>query len=240
MAESQQAHVSSDNQPVEKRSDYAGNQPKTLPVNQLPFEKEISEDRSRTPSVQENDPEQAVQPTTFGSKPPDGGLAAWSVILGVWCCSFCSYGWMNSIGIFQEYYQDHLLLGYSASTISWIPSLEVFLMTAMGPLVGLVYDRYGPRWLLLVGSVLHVFGLMMASLGTKYYQLLLAQGVCSALGVSMIFQPCRFMNLQPVTCNVLTVPQLSLQQAGGSIRIEVRLLGSLSQVPVWEVSYFRS
>jgi hypothetical protein len=194
MAEVQQLQTPSDNQPIEKETEYDVDRLRTPLAERLSLEKEIKEDQSWTPSTShEVDPEQVVQPKPFGSAAPDGGLAAWLVILGVWCCSFCSYGWMNSIGIFQEYYQDHLLRGYSASTISWIPSLEVFLMTAMGPFVGLIYDRYGPRWLILVGSILHVFGLMMASLGTKYYQLLLAQGVCSALGVSMIFQPCRSM-----------------------------------------------
>lgn len=33
---------------------------------------------------------------------------------------------------------------------------------------------------------------MMASLGTEYYQILLAQGVCSGIGVSAIFQPCTY------------------------------------------------
>lgn len=28
--------------------------------------------------------------------PPDGGTAAWLVVLGGWCCSFNSMGWMNS------------------------------------------------------------------------------------------------------------------------------------------------
>ena len=27
---------------------------------------------------------------------PDGGTRAWLMILGTWCCSFCSYGWINS------------------------------------------------------------------------------------------------------------------------------------------------
>lgn len=31
---------------------------------------------------------------------------------------------------------------------------------------------------------------MMASLSTKYYQILLSQGVCSAMGICAIFQPC--------------------------------------------------
>jgi MFS family permease len=51
-------------------------------------------------------------------------------------------------------------------------------------------DNYGPFYILLAGGFFHVFGLMMASLSTKYYQLILAQGVCSPLGCSMIFYPC--------------------------------------------------
>lgn len=27
---------------------------------------------------------------------PDGGLAAWLVVVGAWCTSFCSFGWLNS------------------------------------------------------------------------------------------------------------------------------------------------
>jgi len=56
-----------------------------------------------------------------------------------------------------------------------------------GPFFGKTFDNFGPRGLLAVGSVLHVLGLMMTSLGTQYYQFLLAQGVCSALGASAIF-----------------------------------------------------
>ncbi|KAF2259934.1 MFS general substrate transporter [Lojkania enalia] len=136
------------------------------------------------------DTKNAVQPgPQWDSDAPDGGLIAWGVILGLWCTSFCSFGWLSSVGVFQEYYENSLLRGYSASTISWIPSLQFFLMMGMGPIVGALYDNYGPRWLLMGGSFLHVFGIMMTSLGIEYYQILLAQGVCSALGVSAIFQP---------------------------------------------------
>lgn len=57
----------------------------------------------------------------------------------------------------------------------------------MGPLVGIIFDRYGPKPLLIVGSFLHVFGLMMASISTKYYQFLLSQGMCSAIGVACVY-----------------------------------------------------
>ncbi|KAL3461045.1 major facilitator superfamily domain-containing protein [Aspergillus heterothallicus] len=153
-------------------------------------EKDLARDNPTPPSSEgvESDPENA-SPQPDPHTAPDGGLVAWLVILGCWCASFCSFGWLNSVGIFQEYYQNDLLREYSTSTVSWIPSLELFFMLAMGPVVGAIYDRYGPRWLLFIGSFLHVFGLMMTSLSTKYYQLLLSQGLCSAIGVSMIFQP---------------------------------------------------
>lgn len=118
---------------------------------------------------------------------PDGGRAAWLVVLGAWCVSFCSYGWINSVGTFQEYYQSGPLKEYSVSVISWIPSLQIFFMSVLGPVIGRIYDRYGMRLLVIVGSLLHVFGLMMASISSQYYQFLLAQGVCSAVGVAVVF-----------------------------------------------------
>jgi MFS family permease len=128
-------------------------------------------------------PPGGVNPADF----PDGGTEAWLVVLGGWCCLFVSFGWINCIGVFQEYYQENLLRGYSSSTVSWIPSLELFMMFFGGPFFGKTFDNFGPRGLLAAGSVLHVLGLMMTSLSTKYYQILLAQGVCSALGASAIF-----------------------------------------------------
>lgn len=41
--------------------------------------------------------------------------------------------------------------------------------------------------MLLGGTIFHVFGLMMTSLSTQYYQFILAQGICSALGASAVF-----------------------------------------------------
>ncbi|OJJ53835.1 hypothetical protein ASPSYDRAFT_1163183 [Aspergillus sydowii CBS 593.65] len=124
----------------------------------------------------------------WGKNAPDGGLEAWLVIVGNWCASFCSFGWINSIGTFQNYYSSQLLQGYSEGDISWIPSLQIFFMMAMGPVVGKIFDSYGPRWLMIGGTLLHVFGLMMASISTEYYQILLSQGVCSAIGVAAVFQ----------------------------------------------------
>lgn len=84
-------------------------------------------------------------PTPGGVNPadfPDGGLEACLVILGGWLCLFCSFGWVNCIGVFQEYYQENMLRGYSSSTVSWIPSLELFMMFVGGPVFGKVSQIY--------------------------------------------------------------------------------------------------
>ncbi|KAF2476190.1 MFS general substrate transporter [Lindgomyces ingoldianus] len=118
---------------------------------------------------------------------PDGGKDAWLCLLGTFCCLFCSFGWINCIGVFQNYYQRNQLSQYSPSTISWISSCEIFVMFIPGPIVGFSFDNYGPKWLLVIGTFFHVFGLMMTSLCKEYYQFILAQGICSPLGLNCIF-----------------------------------------------------
>jgi MFS family permease len=136
------------------------------------------------------DTEKAIPTTYQGSNPadfPDGGFEAWLVILGAWCSLFVSFGWITSIGVFQDYYLSHQLSEYSSSTVSWIPSLQACSMFIGAPVFGKLFDSYGPRWLLAGGTFFHVFGLMMASISSKYYQLLLSQGLCSSLGAGAIF-----------------------------------------------------
>ncbi|KAF7597125.1 hypothetical protein BBP40_009463 [Aspergillus hancockii] len=136
-------------------------------------------------------PEPKARPVSpwHPSQYPDGGFKAWRVTAGAFSCVFCSFGWINCIGIFQDYYQSHQLQSYSSSTISWIASLELFIMFAGGPIIGRIYDTYGPRYIILTGTLFHVFGLMMTSLCKEYYQIILAQGICSAIGISCLFSP---------------------------------------------------
>ncbi|KAL4910763.1 hypothetical protein BDW74DRAFT_184490 [Aspergillus multicolor] len=119
--------------------------------------------------------------------PPDGGLLAWSTVVGAWCGMFVSFGWISCIGVFIDYYKTHQLQDVSTSAITWITSLEYFMMFFGGPFVGIIFDNFGPRWVLLTGSFLHIFGLMMISISSKYYQFLLAQGICSPIGTSALF-----------------------------------------------------
>ncbi|KAI0016491.1 major facilitator superfamily domain-containing protein [Xylariomycetidae sp. FL0641] len=118
---------------------------------------------------------------------PEGGREAWLTVLGAWFCFFSSFGFITSSGVFQDYYEHALLAGYSPSQISWIPSLQLFALSGLAPFAGMFFDGHGPRLLVALGSFLVVFGTMMQSLATEYYQVLLSQSVCAGLGMSMIF-----------------------------------------------------
>jgi MFS family permease len=59
----------------------------------------------------------------------------------------------------------------------------------VGALTGPIYDAGYFRALLLVGSFCVVFGHMMLSLATTYWQVILAQGVCVGIGAGCLFVP---------------------------------------------------
>lgn len=77
-----------------------------------------------------SDPRPAPLPPWHPSNNPDGGLQAWLSVAGSWCGLFVSFGWISSMGVFQAHYQTHQLHHSSSSAISWISSLETFLLFA--------------------------------------------------------------------------------------------------------------
>lgn len=46
---------------------------------------------------------------------PDGGLRAWLVVAGSSHILFCSFGFVNAWGVFQDYYQQELFTDRTAS-----------------------------------------------------------------------------------------------------------------------------
>ncbi|KAL8644886.1 MAG: hypothetical protein Q9226_007548, partial [Calogaya cf. arnoldii] len=132
-----------------------------------------------------NHPHPPTPPPNPASHFPDGGRSAWLVILGSWCVFFITWGPIYTIGIFQST-ESTLLLNHSPSAIAFISSTKIAILYASGLLFSNLFDTYGPRWLLLIGSAMHVYGWMMASFSTQYYQKYLSQ-TCSALGASCIY-----------------------------------------------------
>ncbi|RDW85368.1 hypothetical protein BP5796_03693 [Coleophoma crateriformis] len=77
------------------------------------------------------EPETRLEKGLKGPNPndyPDGGFEAWLVVAGGFCAVFCSFGWINCIGVFQNYYEKNQLKDYSSSTVAWIPSTQSFML----------------------------------------------------------------------------------------------------------------
>ncbi|KAI3544191.1 riboflavin transporter MCH5 [Colletotrichum abscissum] len=119
--------------------------------------------------------------------PPDGGLRAWLCVFGTFLVVMNTWGMINSFGAFQSYYVQ--TLDRSPSDISWIGSVEIFLLFSIGTFTGRLTDAGYFRPVAAAGSVLVVAGTLAASACTRYWQLLLAQGVCVGLGNGCLFCP---------------------------------------------------
>ncbi|KAK9247242.1 major facilitator superfamily domain-containing protein [Lipomyces tetrasporus] len=121
---------------------------------------------------------------------PDGGLEAWMTVLGAFFGLFGAFGWINAMGVFQKYYETHQLSTLSDSTISWISSLQIFFLLFSGLFIGHLFDCFGPRYLILFGTFLQVFGIMMTSISQTYFQILFCQAVVSPIGSAFTFHAC--------------------------------------------------
>jgi MFS family permease len=120
---------------------------------------------------------------------PNGGLQAWLHVLGGFMLFFNTWGILNAFGVFQTYYESGALFVKSSSDISWIGAVQAYMVLIVGFISGPIYDRGYLRTLLLVGSFGIVFGHMMLSLCTNFWEVILAQGFCVGIGAGCLFVP---------------------------------------------------
>jgi MFS family permease len=124
---------------------------------------------------------------TSDTPPPDGGLRAWTIVLMSHLAGFNTFGFLNAYGVLQSYYVSSLSL--PPSTISWIGSLQAFLLLFVSFLSGRLTDAGYFQHLLVAGTLVNLIGFISLSFSTQYYQILLSQGVCIGLGGGMVFCP---------------------------------------------------
>ncbi|KAH0364829.1 MFS monocarboxylate transporter-like protein, partial [Aureobasidium melanogenum] len=122
---------------------------------------------------------------------PDGGLQAWTQVAMAHLTVFSTWGWVTSYGVFQEYYRTSL--GLDPSAISWIGSIQIFLLFFLGTFSGRALDAGLFRPIYLAGTVLQLLGIFSMSAATRYWQLFLSQGLC--IGIAGGLQFCPVMSL---------------------------------------------
>ncbi|KAF5138296.1 putative transporter MCH4 [Metarhizium anisopliae] len=131
-----------------------------------------------------------VSSASYEESFPEGGMRAWLVVLGAWFALMSAMGLMNTIAIFQAYTLSHQLKGHSEGTVGWIFSLYTFLAFFCGVYIGPVFDKYGPRWLVIAGCITTVTGVVCMSFCKELWQFILSFGVLCGVGTSLLFTPC--------------------------------------------------
>ncbi|KAH0161992.1 hypothetical protein KCU67_g6121, partial [Aureobasidium melanogenum] len=106
------------------RDTVMGSKPELLQLEQGEKDGKFDEEkgavtRAERPTLGDDGQRDAVatQPPAFDPRDnPDGGCDAWLVVLGAFCCMFCSFGWINCelLFLFPENYTSciHHLPGY--------------------------------------------------------------------------------------------------------------------------------
>ncbi|CAN8098342.1 unnamed protein product [Discula destructiva] len=155
-----------------------------------PSDAGVEEASAQMPREQEtNKVETATAASTGSPTPPNGGSTAWLQVLGGFFVYFNTWGLIISFGVFQTYYETHLIERYSPSSISWIGTIQAFLLIEVGIFSGPLYDHGYLRYLILAGAGLVAFGIMMTSLATEFYSIFLSLGICTGLGMGLLFFP---------------------------------------------------
>ncbi|KAB8233642.1 hypothetical protein ETB97_006768 [Aspergillus alliaceus] len=159
------------------------------------IEEKIIADPQAVDNLQ-NDSEQSCDLSDSSSaekpseEPPfDTGLTTWLQVFGSFFLFFNSWGVINTWGAFQTYYEQTFLSGMSSDSIAWIGSLQSFLLMLFGVVTGPLFDAGYFRGLITFGTFGLPFGLMMTSISSQFWHLILAQGVVIGLSAGCLFVP---------------------------------------------------
>ncbi|RDB15653.1 Riboflavin transporter MCH5 [Hypsizygus marmoreus] len=117
----------------------------------------------------------------------EGGLVGWATVAGAFIVQFCGFGYTTSFGVYQDFYTRIYITNESPSAISWIGSVNAFLVVACGVLAGRLYDKGYFYHLMYGGSFLISFSLFMLSCAkpNQFYQASVGAGI----GAGVMYVP---------------------------------------------------
>lgn len=141
----------------------------------------------KTPIQNREEPHPTEDDGTQALPPPDGGKAAWLQVLMAFLIACNSWGYICTFGVFQAHYVD--TLKRSHSDVSWVGSIQVFLVFFIGAFSGRATDAGYFRHCVIAGSICTIVGLFMTSLASTYWQVFLAHGLCLGLGSGLTSCP---------------------------------------------------
>ncbi|KAK1570247.1 major facilitator superfamily transporter [Colletotrichum navitas] len=143
----------------------------------------LSEIHQPSPDVNEEEKQLVYQ----APEGPDGGLQGWLQVVAAFLLVLDGFGFITAFGVFQAHYRTILPDTVTDRDISWIGSMQIFLLFLLGTVSGRLIDAGHFRITLIVGFVFQIGGVFAASFASQYWQFLLSQGIATGIGNGMHF-----------------------------------------------------
>jgi MFS family permease len=142
------------------------------------------------------------QPTAEAGHPPkespaaaddarvDSGLRPWLTVAGCFFLTAATYGLLSAIGLLQTHLDEHVLPASSGTQVAFIVAMFGFLDLFCGQFYGVLFDLYGARWLLPLGSVIYVAAFVGLAFARTYAHVMacfVVAGVGGAMPTTVAF-----------------------------------------------------
>ncbi|KAJ2774325.1 hypothetical protein IWQ57_000874 [Coemansia nantahalensis] len=133
---------------------------------------------------------------THADEPPPDSARGWLVVLGSFLVLMIGVGSVNSYGVYMHEYTHNVFPTTPASTISWIGCMQGALPNLFGIAAGVLVERFDPRAVIALGSVVSGGALMAASACKTPTGLMFTQGLLFGIGVSFMLTPAISLSAQ--------------------------------------------
>ncbi|PZC51171.1 MAG: Sugar phosphate permease [Chloroflexi bacterium] len=119
------------------------------------------------------------------AKNNSGYFYGWNIIGAAFLSRFSfASGNASILGLF--FTPLNAQLGWSRTSIAGVLTLSRLFEGITSPIVGTLLDRYGSRWILVVGGIILSLGFMGLSAMTNLWQFYLVRGIFMAIGFSLV------------------------------------------------------
>ncbi|KAI8910721.1 major facilitator superfamily domain-containing protein [Powellomyces hirtus] len=156
-----------------------------VPAPMVPLDQKFDSTNSQVTIVSDVDDGTALhlQP------PPDGGYG-WVCVLASFLVHVVTVGVQAEYGVFQQAYKQTPEFGNVSNLgIAFVGSVNAAMLGLGSIPSGRMADRYGYRLMLVIGGMIQMAGLLLASLAQTYWQLLLCNGFITGLGICIAYFP---------------------------------------------------
>lgn len=173
----------------------------------------------------------------MGEQTPSRTFYGWYIVAASFVILFFNAGARYAFGImFKPIIQE---FGWSRGSISLVLFLNMVIFALALMIVGRVYDRYGPRWVIVVSTLFISSGFVLTSFIHSIGQFFFSYGILAALGLAGTATP-LLATLTSKWFDKLRGLALSLTVSGSSIGhfALVPFFSLLAITYGWRASYF--